>query len=787
MFRNYVKIAFRNLIKHKQYSLINILGLAIGLACFVLIMLWVQDELSYDQFHKNADDIYIVFRRDKGGLVGVTTQPLGGALKTDLPEVVEATSIAILPISSYIRYDNNGFDESFALTDAQFFKIFSFDFKKGNPQSAFENPNSIILTEKMRKKYFGDKDALGESLTLTFLGQKRPLRVTGILENLPHNSHFQREFFIPFDFLKSYGLNLDNWNNQATETFIMTRGKINVPNLEKRILACKEKYRHEEKVSYSVLPLSKIHIHTSEVQFFSSTGDIKYVYIFSVIAGIILLIACINYMNLSNALSLKRIREIGIKKVVGARWGDLIRQHFGETFILTFLAMICAILIVELLLPVLNRLAGKSLVVNYYSPKFLIVILVTILITTLVSGLYPALFITKFQPIKVLKQKVLSQTNGFNLQKGLVIFQFTLSIIIIICTVIVAGQLNFIKNTELGYDKENIICLKLKSDISAHYNAFKNKLLANHDILNVCRSQPFAKHSLGRSESIDWPGKKEKYYTWILHVDADFAATYKIEMQQGRFYSDAYSSDRTSACVLNEAAIKEMGLEAPVGKEITVWGRPGTIIGIAKDFHFNSLHHVIEPLVFRLPAENEQNTFYRELSIRIRPNSVQQSLAFLENTWNSFFPNEPFDFYFFDDQLNASYLAEQRMGDIFKYFSFLAIFIACLGLYGLTAFMIERKIKDIGIHKVLGAGIARIVFLLSKKYLWWIIFANAIAWPIAYYAMNRWLQNFAYRIDIGWWTFLLAGAMALLIALLTVSYQAIKAALANPVESLRYE
>lgn len=789
MIRNYFKIAIRNLIKHKKYSLINILGLAIGLACFILIMLWVQNELSYDRFHENANHIYIVFRGENDKLKGVTSKLLAPALKADLPEVIDATSFVPLPESfkSYLQYEDKGYEENFALAEPQFFHIFSFKFKEGDPQSAFENPNSIIITERMCQKYFGDRNALGESLTLTLGGQKRTLKVTGILKNIPYNSHIQEDFFVPIDFIKIFGVDWDRWDNQSVHTFILTQGKVNIQEIEQKILECKKRNFVEENVSYSLLPLREIHLHANNIAFFASTWDIKYVYIFSIIAGIILLIASMNYINLSNALSLKRTKEIGIQKIFGAQRSNLIRQYFGETLILTIIALGLALLIIELFLPILNQLSEKSLSVNYDSPQFLITILLTMLLTSIISGLYPALFISGFQPIEVLKGKFHFGSKGINLRKGLIIFQFALSIIMIICTIVVFHQLNFIQNTNLGYDKENVVCIRLKGDISNQYNAFKNKLLENPSILVISRSEPLAASSIGKTEGVNWPGKKQKFSTWLLHVDSDFAETYKIRLKAGRFYSEKYPTDETSAFVLNETAVEVMGLESPIGMELTVWGRKGKIIGITKNFHFNSLHHAIEPLIFRIPDPAQKNVFYRELSLRLKSNSIHQSLAFLRDMWDSFFPAEPFSYYFFDEKLYASYYAEQRMGKIFKYFSFLAIFIACLGLYGITAFTIEQKIKDIGVYKVLGATISNIVFMLSKKYLWWIIFSNAIAWPITYYVANKWLQNFAYRIDLTIWPFLLAGFAALAIALLTVSWQAIRAAMANPVESLRYE
>ncbi|MEJ2614183.1 MAG: ABC transporter permease [Ignavibacteriaceae bacterium] len=789
MFKNYLKIAFRNLIKHKRYSLINILGLGIGLACFILIMLWVQDELSYDRFHKNSDNIYVVIRHDHEKSDAATSRLLASALKTALPEVVNAASFTPLPdpFKVYIKFQNKSFEENIAIAEPQFFDLFSFGFKLGNPQSAFKDPNSIIMTEGMSRKYFGEQNPVGKSVTLLMFGQERILKVTGILKNIPRNSHIRRELFVPIGLLKTYSINWDSWRSQTVYTYIQTQGKINISLLEKKILACKLHNYNEKSVNYTLLPLTSIHLYANNIVYFTTTGDIKYVYIFSIIAGIILLIACINYMNLSNALSLKRAKEIGIQKVIGAHRTQLMRQYFGETFILTILALGFGVLLVELLLPVLNQLSGKLLTMDFFNPQFILIILLTTVITCTISGLYPAVFISGFKPIRVLKGSFHIGQTGINLKKGLIVFQFALSVMIIVSTIIVLNQMNFIQNSSLGYDKENIVCLKVKSNISRQYEAFKNRLLENSNIIKVSRSEPLDANELGETEDVFWAGKNKKFKTWLLHVDPDFYSTYKIKMQEGRFYSKQSPADKTGAYVLNETAVEKMGINSPLGKELNIWGRKGKIIGIVKDFHFSSLHHSIEPIILRIPNPDEENIYYRNISVRMSGNTLTNSLSFIENTWKTVFPSESFNYYFVDEILNQNYNAEQRMSKIFKTFSLLAIFIACLGLYGLTAFTIEQKVKDIGIHKVLGASVTSIVFLISRNFLGWVIFSNAIAWPVAYFVMNKWLQNFAYRIDLTIWPFISAGLVALVIALLTVSWQAIRAATSNPVKSLRYE
>lgn len=792
MLKNYLKIGLRNLFKHKKYSLINILGLAIGFTGFILIIIWVQDELSYDMFHKNVGNTYLILRESNNKVSAITSKMLGPAIKSEIPDIINETDYSPLPESfkPFIQYKEKGFEENLAITDSRFFEVFSFKLIEGNPNTAFNNPNSIIMTERMAKKYFGNTEALGMSINLTFLGMKRIMKVTGILENFPHNTQFQREFLLPMDFIKSFGANWDAWQNYNVQTFIVTGNNIAKSDLEKKILECENRNAGNLNLGttgYSLLPLSKMHLYSNNIEFFASTGDIKYVYIFSAVAFIILLIACMNYVNLTNAFSLKRTKEIGIKKVIGAKWKDLIYQYYGETLVITISAFCLSLFLVELFLPLLNNLSGKELSFNYSNMKFLTALTLTMLITSVVSGIYPAVFATRFQPIQILKGKFQNKSDGLNLQKGLVIFQFALSIAIIACTFIVIRQLNFIKNANLGYDKENIIGIRLNGNIFNKYDAFKNKLLTNSDILSVSRSEPMDEKSLGSTEGINWQGKNKRFGAWLLHVDADFAKTYKIQMKEGRFYSELYPSDETSAYVINETAEKEMGFQSALGKEIDVWGRKGKIIGVTKDFNFSSLHNLIESVILRIPNPKEENIYYRELSVRFSPHSVNQSLEYLQETWKRFYPDLPFSFYFIDESQNVNYLAEQRMSDIFKYFSILAIFIACIGLYGLTTFMIERKIKDIGIHKVLGANVARIVFMLSKKYLLWIIISNVIAFPAAYYFMNKWLQDFAYRSSINWWIFFLAGSIALLIAFTTIIIQSIKAAIANPVKSLRYE
>ncbi len=791
---NYFKIAVRNLFKHKRFTLINITGLAMGLCCFILIMLWVQDELSFDRFHKNANRIYLASRTSNGTTISVTSRMLSLALLQDFPQVENATACINLPesIKIYLKNGNRGFEENLAFIDTEFFEIFSFDYIEGTPKTALVDPNSIVITKSMAEKYFGKSNPLGQTLVLSLLGKDTSMKITGILKDIPRNSQIQRSIFVPIPFItQTFGIDSWNkWGNQQSNTYILVKEHTDIAALNKEIADFEREQLPNQNLDdlyYSLMPLTKLHLYSKDIGFFEATGDIMYVYMFSAIAVLVLLIASMNYINLSNALSLKRAREIGIHKVVGAVRKNLVLQHFSETFIITAAALFLGLLLAELFLPVINNLSGKMLSPQFTDFKFLAFLLLILVLTSAVSSLYPAIFVSGFQPIQVLKGRFSSTGGGKRMQRGLIIFQFAVSIVIMTSTVIVFNQLHFFQNANLGYDKENIVSIRVKGDIYSQYDAFKNKLLANPGILAVSLSEPVELSSLGRTGGIQWPGKKGEFSTWILHTDAELADAYKFEMKEGRFFSEQYATDAKEAYVLNETAVKEMGLDSPVGSELTVWRRKGRIIGVVKDFHFSTLHDKIEPLIFRVPDPREQHLYYRAISIRFDANALPQGLDHLKDAWLSVYPNQAFDYYFIDDQLNNSYNAEMRMGELFKYFSILTILIACLGLWGLTAFSIEQKVKDIGVYKVLGAGVFKIMIILSQKFILWILLSNVIAWPIAWFLMNNWLQQYAYRISIGLWVFVAAGIATMFIAMLSISWQTIRAANADPIDALRYE
>jgi putative ABC transport system permease protein len=797
MLKNYLKITFRNLVRHKVFSFINIFGLAVGMACTVLILLWVQDELSFDKFFKNADNTYLVLRGDKEGLTAMSSNLLAPALKEELPVISNASSYAPIPenIKILIQGGDKTFEESFSIADSNFFNVFSFKFLKGNPKTALNSPNSIVITKDIAEKYFGKEDAFGKSLVLTAFGAKCFMEVSGVLENIPLNTHIQRKIILPISSLKTVGISNFGWGNQAYQTYIQFKNKLNrkddIQKLSSQIKACELRHKNnqQQSLSYSLLPLTEIHLYGNGIKFLGATGDIKYVSIFIVIAIIILLIACINYMNLSAALSLKRAKEVGIKKTIGAGRKSLMLQFFGESLILSFIALGFAILLIEILLPGFNQITGKELFISFSEPYFICGIFLLTIFAGLISGLYPAIFLSSFQPIQVLKGRSNVGPGSLFTRKGLVIFQFSLSIIIIISTIIVLSQLNFIRTSNLGFDKENLLCINITGDVNSKYEVLKNELKNNPHILGVSRSESLNSDGLSCTGDVFWTGKQqnEEKNFWVLNTDCDLASTLKLVMKQGRFYSDQLSTDKTSTFVINEAAAKSFGFKYPLNEKIYLRHRLGQIIGVVKDFHFASFHKEIEPLIFMIPDSSQQNGRLRILTIRYKSLEPDKIISFLENVWKDKLPGTPFNYYFYNDLLNTQYHSEIRMGIIFKYFSMLSILIACLGLLSLASVSAEQRIKEIGIRKVLGASTFNIVLIFSTEFLKWVAIANLIAWPVAYYFMNKWLQDFAYKTDIPLWAFIIAGIAALFIALLTVSANAVKAATANPVKSLKYE
>ena len=779
MLKNYLKVALRNIIKHKGYSFINIAGLTIGMTCCILILLWVQQEISFNRFHKNADNIYRIyadFHYDQGIFpFSNIPQPVGPELQKTVPEINNA--IRILDGASTVKYGTDVFYEKEILyVDPSFFEIFTFPFVQGETQRSFSESHSILLTESTVKKYFGDNNPRGEVLTID---QKHQLKVTGVVKDAPDNSSIRFDFLIPYSHLDSIGYNTNNWDAWNCQTYVLLNRNVPAQQTEQKISEYPKTFYSEEEAYFRLQSLKHIQLYTLD----GKLGTIKYVYILSVIALFILVIACINFMNLATARSTKRAQEVGMRKVVGARRTQIIRQFYGESLIMTSIAFGFAFVLAETLLPFFNRVSGKNLNLDFSSHFALYLVIIGIaLLTGIISGSYPAIYLSSFLPTKVLKASFRSSSGSSIFRKILVVFQFSLSIILIICTVIVYSQLKYIQNRDLGFNRENLIYIGMDDErIARNFDAIKNEMLQNPSIMNVTRTFQVPSYNKFSSDA-NWEGKdsSQSILFNVSVVDPDYLDTMKLELVEGRKFSWDMSTD-TSNYIINEEAVKQMGIDSPVGKWMDSWGK-GEIIGVVKNYHYMPLTFEIQPLIL-----NYNPSLFRYTMIRINGMDIPHAIGYLEKLWDKFASEYPFEYHFLNEDYGLIYQNETRMGEIFRYFSLLAIFISCLGLFGLSSFMAEQRTKEIGIRKVLGATVSGIAVLLSREFTKWVLAANVIAWPLAYFAMFKWLNGFAYRVDISVFTFILAGTLALLIALLTVGYQALRAAVANPVDSLRYE
>jgi len=779
MFKNYLKIALRNLKTHKSYSLINILGLALGLTVCILILLWVQDEQSFDRFHANADHIYrVVFADESYDNVrhySVTPPALAAAFKKDYPEVVRSVTYysrnGIL-----VRHNEKMFRETMGFADASLFDIFSLPFVSGDPKTVFKNPYSIILTEKMAEKYFGDEDPINKNITLE---NKIDFIVKGIIKNLPENSFLQFSAFTHFDHL--YELTgrgqSDSWDSFGYNTFVLLASEVNVAEFNQKIADYAIKVHSYGTFKPRLYLQSLLDIHLYNL---NGGGIITYIYIFSFMAIFILLIACINFMNLVTARSSVRTKEISLRKVIGARRKNLIYQFLGESILMSLISLVFSLIFVERLLPVFNDLTGKNLSLDAVSNSFVMLILICITVLTgILAGSYPAFFLSAFKPVTILKGAKMSTSSP--LRKFLVVFQFSLSVIMIISTMVISNQLDYIKDQNLGFNKDHVIYVPLNQELSSKITSLKNELEQYSQIQSVTTTSN--KIGISQFHSVDlyeWEGNNEgrSILLGLIYTDYDFLNTFNIEMSDGRYYSTDFASD-SLGIVLNEAAIKEMGLIDPIGKKIF---EKSHIIGVVRDFNFQSLHSSIGPL-----AVGMNPIWNRYLAVKIRPDNIGETIRYLETVVAKFTPEFPFEYHFLDQEFEKLYHSERRLGKMFLYFSILAVLISTLGLLGLASFMAGQRTKEIGIRKVLGSSVLSILLLLSKEFVKWVVLANIIAWPVSWYVMSHWLENFAYRTTIDWWVFVLSGSIAFMIALLTVSSQALKTALSNPIEALRYE
>lgn len=805
MIKNYLKIAFRNLYKNKLYSGLNIAGLAIGIACCILIMLYVQNELSYDRFHTKADRIYRVAThfevKDRIMNFATTAHVQGSMFKADYPEVEDFVTFDDYGSRRIVRYKNKTFfEEKFLWVTNSIFEVFSFNLVKGNPQDALVKPNTVVITEEMAEKYFGDEEPIGKNLRIH---NDTLYMVTGVMENVPQTSHIRPDFFASFSTLNlkpSGNAAQDLLNNVDYYTYVLLRADADYKQLEKKFESFVDKHIGAllkslgGKAKIELQPLTDIYLYSDKENELERTSDITYVYLFSGIGLFILLIACLNFINLSTARSANRAKEVGLRKVVGAQRPQLIKQFIGESMLLTFIAIGIALVLVTLSLPIFQNLSGKELALNYFSnPQLLAGLLLFFVVVSLIGGSYPAFFLSAFRPVEVLQGRHRRGTKKAAMRIALVSLQFTVSIVLIIATLIVNQQLNYVHAKKLGYDKDHVVALRVRNPgTRKKHEAIRNELLRNPNILAVSASSslPLGQNSFSAHHAEGKP-QDELFMLFSQIVDENYIDTYQMEIVKGRNFSQEFPSDFKEGIIINEAAAVKLGWQdAPLGKGIERFTSINTkrkyrIIGVVRDYHFQSLREEIQPLVLYTNA-SFGGTFNR-ISIRIRPERVQETIEFIKSKWKEFDSQYPIEYVFVDSQYDSLYRTEERLEQIFGYFTILAIVIGCLGLFGLTSFSAEQRTKEIGIRKVLGASISGIILLLVREFTKWILLAVVIAWPLGYYVMSMWLQNFHYRIGLKIEIFLLAAVFALIIAVLTVSYQAVRAAIANPVKSLRYE
>jgi putative ABC transport system permease protein len=788
MLKSYSTIALRNMKKQKLFTFINISGLAIGMTCCLLILLYVQSETSYDRFHNEANDIYrLIF--EVPGQIGLNATTFGAAaptMKKDFPEVL--STVRIRRFDTVVSYDRHLFSErNFFLADPDFFDVFSFSAISGDPKKALAEPFSVLVTEYIAKKYFGGDNPIGKTLRID---NRYDYRVAGVLRNPPSNSHLKFDFLASFSSLNTvWGNNAISWDNtKGIITYIKLRRDANPRDLENKFPEFLRTYRRGD-VQFHLQPLTSIHLHSHIDNEIETNSDIRYVYILSSIAVLIMLIACFNYMQLSTSRSACRLKDIGVRRIVGAEKKHIIMQVLWETMILTFIAMIISVALAKALLPTLNFLIGRDISFAYLAnPMMLLKSFALMIFVGYLSGSYPALFFSSVRQGHVLKG--FSALHGpSRYRKVLFGFQFFVSVVLFICTLTVYKQNAYIKNKDLGLDKEQIIIVDLRDEkIQNSYEPLKNELRRTPDILGVYVSSDVATEINALNGGFRWEGYGEKdskrlFYT--AFVDEDFLGLMGIHLVEGRSFSKGFPSDTKRAYLLNETAARSLGWENSVGKRFG-YGMDGTIVGVIKDFHHLSLHSKIGPTVF-VPSGKWPNIGIKYLFVKINRDAISRTLSKIEATLRTFSPQYPFSYSFFDERVNRMYIAEKKFGFILNTFSSLAIFIACLGLFGLMTFLAEQRTKEIGIRRVLGASMTQIVARLSKGYLRWVLVATVLAWPVAYYAMNRWLQGFAYRTPMGIGIFILSGLSVFMITVLTISSRLIRAASANPIDSLRYE
>lgn len=778
------------MLRHKGFGLLNVTGLAVGFTASLFILLWIQDELSYDKFNLNAENIYRVeedqFYSGERYHVTVTPHPSGPVWKEKIPEIREQTRINRLPRILFRQNEKVFFESLIIGADSGLFKVFTMPMILGDPETALNSPNSIVLTEKLAEKYFGAANPVGKTLTLE---NKLLFTVTGVMKDLPKNSLFTFEGVIPYSFLTEIGVADNSWGNNSIFTFVLCEKGIDISSINKKLTDVVLEYLPETTTKYLLFPLLDIHLH-AQFGYEISKGPVIAVLIFTLVAVFILLIACFNFINLSTAKASGRTKEIGIKKVTGADQKTLIIQFMFESFFLVLVALLLSFLFMGLLLSLFNNISGKSFILaDLFNIKFVLSILIVGFVTGVIAGLYPALYLASFKPVAVLKGEPISGKSNGRLRQILVIIQFTLSILIAIAAVFMYKQLKHLQDKDLGFDKENLVGIFMMGDMNPKYYSLKNELLKETLIKGVTATRGNPVRMGSNSGGASWEGKdpEKRVLIGTNAIDYDYLETMKMELKSGRDFSREFPSDfakdTTGNFLVNEEVVKIMGVEDAVGKSFSFMGISGRIIGVLKNFHFKGADQPIEPIAFAL-TDPLRLSF---ILIRLTPGNIPESLKSAENVWNKTIPEYPFDYFFIDEEYNNLFRGQLRLTNLLKYFTILAIIIACLGLYGLSAYSAERRTNEIGIRKVMGAGTLTIMFSMVKEFLVLIMISLVIALPAGWIIVTNLLKQFASRIDMSILVFAGIAAGAVIIALITVTLQAFKASIKNPAEALKIE
>jgi putative ABC transport system permease protein len=814
MIKNYVILALRSVWHNKIYTLINTVGFAVGITACLLILLWVKDETGFDKFHSKSGRIYRILAGENAKLQPRTPHPLAQQMVMDFPEVEEAVSMSpiwgpgLTRAEFSIRYENIVYDEKgFFSADTAFFRVFDFRFLSGNPKTALKEPMTVILTRNMAVKYFGSlQNALGKSLKVN---NQVNLAVNAVIENVPKNSHFNFDFLISYVTMKQVNRQMNHgelspyytWNDFGHYNYLVLKEGGDAKILEKKLndwilvqnfIPLNEKDRlmlKEGRFKFVLQPMTDIHLHSNLIWELGTNGNILYVRLFFSAALLILIIACVNFMNLSTARSLKRAKEVGIRKAIGVHRRQLIIQLLTESVVMTLMAFVVALLLADVLIPIFNSFTGKELSLStVLHPHEIWKLILGIFVIGILSGSYPAFFLSSFVPYEVLKGRIRTGSSQITIRKFLVIFQFVISILLIVFTLVIYKQISYLRNRNLGFNQEQVIVVPMKDDeVRKQYNVIRSVLLSNPVIVKVAASTSIPGGQFNQNP-ISYGESNEDKFVSETFITSDYFDLLQIKTAAGRVFSDDFTGDTTSSFVINEAAARLYNWDTPVDKTITYYGDAytnaiGKIIGVVKDFNIHSLQQPVEPLILLLG----RNSFFNFVLIRVTPDNLPKTLAFIEKTWKQFDTGHTFTCFFLDTLFESQYQGEKRLGAIFWIFALLAVFIASLGLFGLSNFMIEQRTREIGLRKTHGASVASILLMLTRQFASWVIIASVIAIPAGYYLARNWLENFAYRTSIGVLVFLVAVFISIVVSLITIMYQAWRTALMNPVDSLKYE